>query len=102
MTAARARAPSPAAAWPTGTQSFTYESAFDKVATATDARGKVTSYSTPGAALRGPVTVIGPGTGLGVAMQTHVVGAMRDADVIAAADAAGIAMVFTGMRHFRH
>lgn len=29
-------------------------------------------------------------------------GAMRDADVIAAADAAGIAMVFTGMRHFRH
>jgi phosphoribosylaminoimidazolecarboxamide formyltransferase/IMP cyclohydrolase len=29
-------------------------------------------------------------------------GSMRDADVIAAADAAGIAMVFTGMRHFRH
>ena len=29
-------------------------------------------------------------------------GAQRDADVIAAADAAGIAMVFTGMRHFRH
>ena len=29
-------------------------------------------------------------------------GAMRDADVIAAADAAGMAMVFTGMRHFRH
>ena len=29
-------------------------------------------------------------------------GAMRDAEVIAAADAAGIAMVFTGMRHFRH
>ena len=29
-------------------------------------------------------------------------GAMRDADVIAAADAAGLAMVFTGMRHFRH
>ncbi|HEY1942813.1 MAG TPA: bifunctional phosphoribosylaminoimidazolecarboxamide formyltransferase/IMP cyclohydrolase, partial [Roseiarcus sp.] len=28
-------------------------------------------------------------------------GSMRDADVIAAADAAGIAMVFTGMRHFR-
>lgn len=29
-------------------------------------------------------------------------GSMRDQDVIAAADAAGIAMVFTGMRHFRH
>jgi len=29
-------------------------------------------------------------------------GAMRDADVIAAADAAGIAMIFTGVRHFRH
>ncbi len=29
-------------------------------------------------------------------------GSVRDKDVIAAADAAGIAMVFTGMRHFRH
>ena len=29
-------------------------------------------------------------------------GSMRDADVIAAADEHGIAMVFTGMRHFRH
>jgi phosphoribosylaminoimidazolecarboxamide formyltransferase/IMP cyclohydrolase len=29
-------------------------------------------------------------------------GSMRDPEVIAAADAAGIAMVFTGMRHFRH
>jgi phosphoribosylaminoimidazolecarboxamide formyltransferase/IMP cyclohydrolase len=29
-------------------------------------------------------------------------GAIRDAEVIEAADAAGIAMVFTGMRHFRH
>ena len=29
-------------------------------------------------------------------------GAMRDDEVIAAADAAGLAMVFTGMRHFRH
>jgi phosphoribosylaminoimidazolecarboxamide formyltransferase/IMP cyclohydrolase len=29
-------------------------------------------------------------------------GSMRDQDVIDAADAAGIAMVFTGMRHFRH
>jgi len=29
-------------------------------------------------------------------------GSMRDAEVIAAADERGIAMVFTGMRHFRH
>ncbi|HEY0034679.1 MAG TPA: bifunctional phosphoribosylaminoimidazolecarboxamide formyltransferase/IMP cyclohydrolase [Devosia sp.] len=29
-------------------------------------------------------------------------GSMRDDEVIAAADAAGIAMVITGMRHFRH
>lgn len=29
-------------------------------------------------------------------------GSMRDKEVIAAADEAGIAMVFTGMRHFRH
>ncbi len=29
-------------------------------------------------------------------------GSMRDDEVIAAADKAGVAMVFTGMRHFRH
>lgn len=29
-------------------------------------------------------------------------GSVRDEDVIKAADEAGIAMVFTGMRHFRH
>lgn len=29
-------------------------------------------------------------------------GSMRDADVIAAADEHGVAMVFTGVRHFRH
>ncbi len=29
-------------------------------------------------------------------------GSMRDAEVIAAADEAGMAMVFTGIRHFRH
>jgi len=29
-------------------------------------------------------------------------GSMNDKDVIAAADAAGLAMVFTGVRHFRH
>ena len=29
-------------------------------------------------------------------------GSLRDDEVIAAADKAGLAMVFTGMRHFRH
>jgi phosphoribosylaminoimidazolecarboxamide formyltransferase/IMP cyclohydrolase len=29
-------------------------------------------------------------------------GSLRDEEVIAAADEHGIAMVFTGMRHFRH
>jgi phosphoribosylaminoimidazolecarboxamide formyltransferase / IMP cyclohydrolase len=29
-------------------------------------------------------------------------GSVRDAEVIAAADERGVAMVFTGMRHFRH
>jgi phosphoribosylaminoimidazolecarboxamide formyltransferase/IMP cyclohydrolase len=42
------------------------------------------------AASQGVTAVVQPG------------GSLRDAEVIAAADAAGIAMVFTGMRHFRH
>lgn len=42
------------------------------------------------AAAAGAMSVIQPG------------GSMRDDEVIAAADAAGLAMVFTGMRHFRH
>jgi len=42
------------------------------------------------AAAAGATCVIQPG------------GSMRDDDVIAAADEAGLAMVFTGMRHFRH
>ena len=29
-------------------------------------------------------------------------GSIRDEEVIAAADEAGLAMVFTGMRHFKH
>ena len=29
-------------------------------------------------------------------------GSMRDSEVIAACDEAGVAMVFTGRRHFRH
>ena len=42
------------------------------------------------AAQAGVVAVIQPG------------GSIRDAEVIAAADAHGLAMVFTGIRHFRH
>jgi phosphoribosylaminoimidazolecarboxamide formyltransferase / IMP cyclohydrolase len=42
------------------------------------------------AAAAGATAVIQPG------------GSVRDADVIAAADQAGLAMVLTGMRHFRH
>ncbi|MES2884973.1 MAG: bifunctional phosphoribosylaminoimidazolecarboxamide formyltransferase/IMP cyclohydrolase [Pseudomonadota bacterium] len=42
------------------------------------------------AAMAGITAVIQPG------------GSMRDAEVIAAADEAGMAMVFTGTRHFRH
>ncbi|MEO0466097.1 MAG: bifunctional phosphoribosylaminoimidazolecarboxamide formyltransferase/IMP cyclohydrolase [Pseudomonadota bacterium] len=42
------------------------------------------------AASAGATAVIQPG------------GSIRDEDVIAAADDAGLAMVFTGMRHFRH
>lgn len=38
----------------------------------------------------------------GATMVIQPGGSMRDDDVIAAADAAGIAMVFTGKRHFRH
>jgi len=40
--------------------------------------------------------------GHGVTAVIHPGGSMRDAEVIAAADAAGLAMLFTGMRHFRH
>jgi len=39
---------------------------------------------------------------VGVTAIIHPGGSMRDAEVIAAADEHGIAMVFTGMRHFRH
>lgn len=42
------------------------------------------------AAERGIAAVIQPG------------GSIRDDEIIAAADEAGMAMVFTGMRHFRH
>jgi phosphoribosylaminoimidazolecarboxamide formyltransferase / IMP cyclohydrolase len=40
--------------------------------------------------------------GAGVTAIIQPGGSVRDEEVIAAADAAGIAMVFTGLRHFRH
>lgn len=49
-------------------QSFTYESAFNKVATATDARSKVTSYTYTAQGL--PLTVTSPVDAAGVAPQT--------------------------------
>jgi phosphoribosylaminoimidazolecarboxamide formyltransferase/IMP cyclohydrolase len=42
------------------------------------------------AAKAGVIAIIQPG------------GSVRDAEVIAAADEHALAMVFTGMRHFRH
>jgi phosphoribosylaminoimidazolecarboxamide formyltransferase/IMP cyclohydrolase len=38
----------------------------------------------------------------GIAAVIQPGGSIRDEEVIAAADEAGMAMVFTGMRHFRH
>ena len=38
----------------------------------------------------------------GVAAIIQPGGSIRDAEVIAAADERGVAMVFTGQRHFRH
>ena len=38
----------------------------------------------------------------GIEAIVHPGGGMRQEEVIAAADEHGIAMLFTGMRHFRH
>jgi len=38
----------------------------------------------------------------GAACVIHPGGSMRDEEVIAAADEHGLAMVLTGVRHFRH
>jgi phosphoribosylaminoimidazolecarboxamide formyltransferase/IMP cyclohydrolase len=40
--------------------------------------------------------------GFGIRAVIQPGGSLRDAEVIAAADEHGMAMVFTGMRHFRH
>ena len=40
--------------------------------------------------------------GAGITAVIQPGGSMRDNEVIAAADEAGMAMVFTGVRHFRH
>jgi phosphoribosylaminoimidazolecarboxamide formyltransferase / IMP cyclohydrolase len=42
------------------------------------------------AALAGATAIVQPG------------GSMRDDDVIGAADSLGLAMVFSGLRHFKH
>jgi phosphoribosylaminoimidazolecarboxamide formyltransferase/IMP cyclohydrolase len=42
------------------------------------------------------------GIAAGITAAIQPGGSKRDAEVVAAADDAGIAMVFTGMRHFRH
>jgi phosphoribosylaminoimidazolecarboxamide formyltransferase/IMP cyclohydrolase len=47
-------------------------------------------YGPDAAAAAGITAIIQPG------------GSKRDAEVIAACDAAGVSMVFTGRRHFRH
>ena len=39
---------------------------------------------------------------LGISALIHPGGSIKDAEVIAAADEHGLAMVMTGMRHFRH
>jgi phosphoribosylaminoimidazolecarboxamide formyltransferase / IMP cyclohydrolase len=38
----------------------------------------------------------------GITAVVHPGGSIRDAESLAAADAAGMAMVVTGVRHFRH
>jgi phosphoribosylaminoimidazolecarboxamide formyltransferase/IMP cyclohydrolase len=77
----------------------------DPVHAARDKAGRV------GISLRGsvwpvtPSSVPGRGAGAAKAGAVAVVqpgGSVRDDDVIAAADALGLAMVFTGVRHFRH
>ena len=55
-----------------------------------DSNSGIDLNSTSAAAAAGITAVIQPG------------GSMRDEEVIAAADEAGMAMVLTGMRHFRH
>ena len=44
----------------------------------------------------------GSATILGKYEATNPGGSVKDAEVIAAADSRGMAMVFTGLRHFRH
>jgi phosphoribosylaminoimidazolecarboxamide formyltransferase / IMP cyclohydrolase len=39
---------------------------------------------------------------VGITAVIHPGGSMRDAEIIEAADKLGLAMIFTGMRHFRH
>ena len=45
---------------------------------------------------------IGVGAGAGISAIIQPGGSRNDADVVAAADEHGLAMVYTGVRHFRH
>jgi phosphoribosylaminoimidazolecarboxamide formyltransferase/IMP cyclohydrolase len=45
---------------------------------------------------------VGAAAAAGISAIIQPGGSMRDKEVIAAADEHNIAMVFTGMRHFRH
>ena len=58
---------------------------------------RVTGFSIGGATVPSLYALARVGQGM-----HSIDGDVRDADVVAAADEAGIAMVFTGMRHFRH
>ena len=63
---------------------------FNRPAAARLIRARLLALLLVAIAAAGAAAVIQPG------------GSMRDAEVIAAADERGLAMVFTGMRHFRH
>ncbi len=52
-------------------------------------------------AVGGVATAIGISSP-GLSLPSASGGSIRDNEVIAAADGLGLAMVFTGMRHFRH
>ena len=54
----------------------------------------------PGSSL--PVSPVMTQSYAGVSALVQPGGSMRDAEVISAVDAAGAAMMFTGIRHFRH
>ena len=70
-------------------------------------KARAAGHSTIGAALASDAFFPFPdgveqAAGAGISAIIQPGGSVRDADVVAAADSAGIAMVFTGSRQFRH